>query len=227
MCGRFARPMPRSVLQEHFQVPFPESVKPDWNIAPGLPVPVVRSRERKCVIDPIWGFVPAWAEASEAKPVINARSETVFQKPSFKAAMTKGRCLFPAGAYYEWKRGYSGEKTPFVIKMKGHEVIAFAGILEEGCHPSFVCRKQTSAIITCQPNQLVRSIHNRMPVIIMPEDYDRWLDPETSEEEIKQLMQPLSSSLFETYQVSLKVNSSRNNGPELLMKAVIRPGLFD
>ncbi|WP_027180310.1 SOS response-associated peptidase [Maridesulfovibrio bastinii] len=227
MCGRFARPMPRAVLEEHFGVAFPENVEPDWNIAPGLPVPVVYGAKKRSVVSPVWGFVPSWADQNKAKPVINARSETLWEKPSFKNAAIKGRCLFPAGAYYEWKRGFSGEKTPFAVRMKNSEVFALAGIMEEGCHPSFVCRRPTSAVITCEPNSLIRSVHNRMPVIITPENYDVWLDPSTPADKIDLLMQALPSTLFETFQVCCKVNSNRNNGPELLMKAVIRPSLLD
>lgn len=227
MCGRFARPMPRGVLEEHFSVAFPESVKPDWNIAPGLPIPVVARGKKKLVAQPIWGFVPGWADKKKAKPIINARSETVFEKPSFKKAIVKGRCLVPAGAYYEWKRCSSSEKTPFAIRLKNTEIMAFGAILESGYHPSFVEKKITLAILTCNPNELLSSIHDRMPVIIRPENYDLWLNPSTPREQLEELMKPLPSDFFEMYQVCCKVDCVRNHGPELLMKAVIRPTLFD
>ncbi len=227
MCGRFARPMPRPVLEEHFGVSFPESVKPDWNIAPGLPVPVVVDDAGRRVLEPVWGFVPEWAERAKAKPSINARSETVWEKKSFREAIKKGRCLVPAGAFYEWKRGYSAEKTPFAIRYKSEEIMALAAIVEQGYHPSFMEKQPTMAILTCMPNELVNSVHNRMPVIIRPEHYDLWLDPSAPREKLEELMQTLPSSMFETYQVSYKVGSLRSNGPELLMEAVVRPSLLD
>lgn len=179
MCGLYSfRRSPeetRSLFQYIEQPEFP----PRAYVAPASPIAIVRAEggERHFALVR-WGLVPSWVkEIAPGRPLINARGETVLEKPSFRNAMRRRRCLIPADGFYEWKGDVPGRKQPFHIHRPGHSLFAFAGLWEHWQGPDG-SELESAAIITTEPNAPLAQIHNRMPVIIMPEDFTRWLDHE-------------------------------------------------
>jgi putative SOS response-associated peptidase YedK len=162
-----------------------------------------------------WGLIPHWAEdAKIGDRLINARSETVRTKPSFRSAFKYRRCLIPTTGFFEWKREGT-RKRPHFIGMKDDEPFAFAGIWERWTAPDGT-EVETCAILTTESNELVGSIHNRMPVILHPDNYDRWLDPGVPPESLEELLIPYPSELMDTREVSNLVNNARCDAPECI-----------
>jgi len=194
---------------------------PRFNIAPSQPVAVVRvgngaaawGRE---IVWMRWGLVPSWAKDPEiGNRLINARSETAPQKPAFRAAFRRRRCLIAADGFYEWQ-GKRRPKQPFFIRRTDDRPFAFAGLWEswEGADHSGL---QTCTILTTEPNELIRPIHNRMPVIVSAEHYDRWLDPAQEKTEgLMELLRPYPPGELELYPVALHVNSPTNDDPRCI-----------
>ena len=218
MCGRFALGIPKQRLEEHFGCEFPET-GPRYNIAPGQDILVVGENESGRHAAPFrWGLVPHWADAPSTKyRMINARCESAASKPAFRDAFSRRRCLVPAQGFFEWKR--EGEsKTPWFISLKTGEPMALGGIWElwrRGDEQLYSC-----AVMTCQPNELVAKLHDRMPVIIEPTDYGRWLDPGLSDtSEIAALCRPLPAGLLAAHPVGSKVNSPRNDDASIIEPA--------
>jgi putative SOS response-associated peptidase YedK len=229
MCGRFALLAPPQVVTDFFDLVELEGFPPRYNIAPTQPILVVSSADlhdarsnlpdRKAQLAR-WAFMPGWVKEPKDYPmVINARSESAISKPSFRAAMRHRRVLIPASGYYEWHRtGNDPKEKPqaYFMRPKYGQVVAFGGLMETwaGADGSEV---DTAAILTTKANDALSIVHDRMPVVIKPEDFSRWLDCRTQEpREIKHLMQPVQDDFFEAIPVSDAVNKVANMGPHLI-----------
>jgi len=221
MCGRFARKSTQEVLAEWFDLELEEMpwFAPSYNVAPQTTQPVVRlSREtgRREFALLRWGLVPFWAkDAKIAYSTINARAEEAASKPAYREAIRKRRCLVPADAFYEWQRLDPKTKRPFAFALASGEPYAFAG-LWESWRPREGAPLETFTILTTDPNELMEPIHNRMPVILEPKDYDRWLDPGDPARPPVDLLRPYPAQRMKAWPVSSRVGNVRNNGPELL-----------
>jgi putative SOS response-associated peptidase YedK len=221
MCGRFTLFTPASRLAEVFLPGEALTVTPRYNIAPSQPILAVRASAapgRREFAMPRWGLIPPWArDAAVGNRLINARAETVSEKPAFRRAFRERRCLVPADGFYEWKRE-GAVKRPYYVRMRGGAPFAFAGLWErwEGAGGEAV---ETCAILTTEPNGLLAPIHDRMPLILSPEEYDPWLDPSVrSPERLAPLLRPLPDGEMEAYPVGREVNNPANDDP-----ACIRP----
>lgn len=217
MCGRYSLSADSEVIASVFGLEHVDPIAPRFNIAPTQDVPVVRVVED----DPVrtlamlhWGLIPGWSEdPSIGSRMINARSETVAEKPSFRTAFRKRRCLVLADGFYEWMR-IGGGKQPFLIRRSDGHPFAFAGLWErwtKGSEPIDSC-----TILTTEANEVMRPIHDRMPVILDPQDYGLWLDPRVvSEETLRPLLAPAPSGDIIAFPVSKRVNSPANDDPSV------------
>jgi len=215
MCGRFNVHDLSGSLLWLFDMSEGPSQPPRYNIAPSQPVAAVRVSPQGGVREALllrWGLVPFWAkDAAIGARMINARAETVAEKPSFRTAFRQRRCLVPAHGYYEWRKEQGG-KQPYHIHMKGGEPFALAGLWEhwEGADGEVI---ESCALITTEANALTRTIHNRMPVIIDSSGFDAWLDPAGKGAEAqKALLRPYAAEeRMVVEKVSTEVNSTRND----------------
>lgn len=213
MCGRFSLTAPAEVVADHYQLTLISLLAPRYNIAPTQPVAAVRldqagGREWTHFR---WGLVPSWAkDMSIGSKMINARAETAAEKPSFRTAFKRRRCLIPATGFYEWQK-LDGRKQPMYIQPVDG-LMSFAGLWEIWSSADGDVL-ETCTILTTEPNDLMASIHNRMPVILDPEDYGTWLDPDTKADLLMHLLRPAPVARLETYPVSTAVNSPANDGP--------------
>jgi putative SOS response-associated peptidase YedK len=230
MCGRYTSTSSVADLAEVFEV---DEVKteprpPRYNVAPTDPVYAVALSNVKGPHRALgtfrWGLVPSWAkDPSVGNRMINARAEGIESKPSYRAALVRRRCIIPADAFYEWQRrtrpdGKPAGKLPHVVRLKDGRPMAFAGLWEfwrDRADPDGEPLR-TCAIITTPANEIMAPIHDRMPVVLSPEDWATWLDPETDTETVTGLLVPPPSWWFEVYPVSSLVNKVGNDGPELI-----------
>jgi putative SOS response-associated peptidase YedK len=198
MCGLYSfrkAPEEARTLFNYLEQPdFP----PRQYVTPGSPVPIVmQNRDGRHFHLVRWGFVPSWSkEVKPGKPLINARGETVLEKPTFRNAMRRRRCLFPADGFYEWEGDIPGQKRPYFIRRPDDGLFAFAGLWEHwlGADGSEL---ETAAIITTEPNAEVARIHDRSPVVIDPKDFDKWLDCENiNAEDAAELLRPPPDDYF-------------------------------
>jgi putative SOS response-associated peptidase YedK len=224
MCGRFARKSTQEILAEWFDLELDEMpwFAPSYNAAPQSTQPVVRlSRDsgRREVALLRWGLVPPWAnDARISYSTINARSEEVASKPAFREALKRRRCLIPADAFYEWQRIDLKTKKPFAFVLASGGPYAFAG-LWESWRPKAAADDvplETFTILTTDPNELMEPVHNRMPVIIDPKDYGRWLDPGDPAQPPLDLLRPYPARSMKSWPVSNRVGNVRNNDAHLL-----------
>lgn len=217
MCGRYAMYGPISRHREQFDADdFDFDFPPRYNIPPSIFVPVVRQDQGgRRFTSARWGLLPSWVTDPRAiSHPINAKSETAAIKPMFRHAFRKSRVLVPADAFYEWKV-VDGKKQPYLIHMRDDSPFGMAGVLEHWHGPEG--EVQTFAILTTEPNPLMAAIHNRMPAIILPENYSSWLDPGLADvEALQAMLGPYPERFMEANPVSRKVNSPANDGPELL-----------
>ncbi len=218
MCGRYSITSPVEALRGlfKFEGPLP-NLGPSYNVAPTQAVPIVRldSGIRRLVFAR-WGLIPSWAKEVFPKPLINARAETVAVKPSFRAAFQRRRCLVPADGYFEWQKKSTGPKQPFNIGLSEGGPFGMAGIWETWLS-SDGSEIESVAIITCEANAKLAFIHNRMPVIIQPTDYESWLDSQRfGAEQVQALLRPAQGNLLRAYPISRRVNTVSNNDPSLL-----------
>ena len=214
MCGRFALLAPGPVIAAQFGVEVAHEIAPRYNIAPTQPVAAVRLNQHgeRDLTYFQWGLIPSWAkDPAMGSRMINARSETVAEKPSFRAAFKRRHCLLPASGFYEWQK-QNGSKQPIYIRPVDDSLFGLAGLWEVWHDPDGGLL-ETCTILTTTPNELMEPIHNRMPVIIEPEDYSMWLDPGDNPQETLHLLRPYSSAEMEAYAVSTAVNNPRNEGP--------------
>jgi putative SOS response-associated peptidase YedK len=209
MCGRFTLRQPVKDIVAAFSIKRP----PEWqlairyNVAPSQTIPVVRSEsgERE-LVQMSWGLIPSWAKDAKIAQV-NARSETAAEKPMFRSAMKKRRCLIPVDGFYEWKR--TGKtKQPFLFHRPDDKPFAFAGLWEHWGDAD------NCAILTTSANGLMAPIHDRMPVILSPNDYDAWLDSSKAPADVAYLLEPVPDDELVAVAVNPVVNNARNEGPE-------------
>ena len=190
--------------------------EPRYNIAPTQPVPVVRRGYTGTFRASLmrWGLIPSWAaDPAIGARTVNARSETVASKPSFRESLQMRRCLVPADGFYEWQRGARG-KQPFCFEVGDGEIFAFAGLWDSWRGPDGQAI-ETCTILTTTPNDLLAGVHDRMPVILAPEHRDRWLDLSLRDAATAvTLLNPFASKLMRRYPVSMRVNLVANDDPE-------------
>jgi len=219
MCGRYAL-LATGELQTRFEITgeVPE-LDARYNVAPTQTLPVIVRNSPNRVALMRWGLIPSWAkDASGAGRMINARAETVAEKPSYRTALRSRRCLVPANGFFEWRR-VGATRTPFYIHMKDESLFAFAGLYDTWRDPNGVA-VTTYTIITTEPNELVATIHDRMPVILHREDEDRWLDPGiTDPGAVLPLLHPHPAEGMATYPISTTVNSPAHDSPDILQPA--------
>lgn len=218
MPERFALYHDLQTLAERFQIESePTSYEPKYNIAPGQNVPVIikDEGERKCVIMR-WGLVPQWSnDPLIGFQMINARAETVAQKPDFKNSLRKRRCIVPCSGFYEWKKIDKKTKIPYHIKPENDNFFAFAGLWDTWNKDGGDLT--TFAIITTTPNELIEPIHDRMAVILSKEDEQIWLDPNNQKpDELVSLLKPYPSEEMQAYEISTFVSNANNEGPECI-----------
>lgn len=212
MCGRFQLSVKGKHISERFNVEvFDKMYSPNYNCAPSQKLPVIINAAPEAVRFFQWGLIPFWSNNPKIGfKLINARSETLTEKPAFKQAFEKRRCLIPANGFYEWRKN---DKTPFRIFLKNEALFAFAGIwetwkdAEERPIHSF-------SIITTNANSLIESIHGRMPVILNRKHEEAWLKEENMMQ-LSRLLIPFDSNKMEAYPISKKVNSPKNKGAEI------------
>lgn len=220
MCGRFTLATPREDLAEELGIFVPDDYRPRYNIAPGQPVLIVLADDGGARAERArWGLVPPWAEdPAIGNRLINARAESAAQKPAFRHAFRRRRCLIPADGFFEWQKGPHG-KIPFYIRHVGRRPFTFAGLWEEWRPDPESPPLRTCTILTTDANPLVRPIHARMPVILPPGERERWLDPDADPRTLAPLLQPYPRDDLEAYRVSTLVNSPRNDRPECIEPA--------
>ena len=226
MCGRFTLSSPAEIIAEVFETEPDERLLPRYNIAPSQPVAVVRAltdttantmpgatetvggRELAHLK---WGLIPSWAkDPSIGSRMINARAETVAEKPAYRAAFKRRRCVVPADGFYEWQR-ISGGKQPFYIGMAERRPFGMAGLWEhwEGPEGEAI---DSCTILTTEPNEVLRPIHDRMPVILRPEDHELWLDPTVKDQaRLLELLRPYAPAAMTAHAISTLVNNPKND----------------
>jgi putative SOS response-associated peptidase YedK len=232
MCGRYSLTRREAELVERFGIEQllleGEALRPRYNIAPTQMVPVVLDKDGQRVLAEMkWGLIPFWAkDPKKTKPIINARSESIAEKPFFKQAANKRRCLIPADGFYEWKKA-NKEKIPLFIHFPDKEIFAFAGLWDQWKSPEGDILRSCT-IVTTEANQFMSAVHDRMPVIVRPEHEARWLDPEVKDiEKLRDVLEPLSNDALEMYRVSMEVNSPKNEKPELVEPVPAQGNLFE
>jgi putative SOS response-associated peptidase YedK len=216
MCGRFTMTVDPAQLQDTFPwLNVPEGMEPRYNIAPTQPVAVVPNNDENRIEFFNWGLIPSWAkDPSIGNRMINARAETLAEKPAFRAAYRRRRCLVLADGFFEWRKDPGKKvKQPMYIRLKTGEPFAFAGLWEiwNSADGSQIL---SCTIITTEPNELVSDIHNRMPVILPREGYSAWLNPsEIQPADLDDLLRPYPSTELAAHPVSTIVNSPGNDSP--------------
>jgi putative SOS response-associated peptidase YedK len=219
MCGRYTITTPTEQLAERFEAAPPaEAPAPRYNAAPTQGLPVLLNKEPGQIQLLRWGLIPFWSkDASIGSRMINVRSETAAEKPSFREALRKRRCLVLADGFYEWQDTPEG-KQPFRFILASGEPFAFAGIWENWKDPEGNLVR-TFAILTVDPNALVAPVHNRMPAMLLPEHERLWLDARAEDEPWQQALRPYPSDLMRSYPVSKLVNSPSNDSEALIAQA--------
>ena len=214
MCGRFSLTADPDQLRKIFPwLTVPDELQPRYNVAPSQPVAAVPNDGKNQLDFFVWGLIPFWAKDSKiGSRMINARAETVDQKPSFKAPFRRRRCLIPTNGFYEWQRQPGSKtKTPMYVTLDSGKPFFLAGLWETW-QSSDGSEIPSCTIITCEPNELIREIHNRMPVILPEEYYQLWLDPgEPDLNQIKTLLRPYPAENMSAYPVSKLVNNPAND----------------
>jgi len=222
MCGRFTLTLDPGELQELLELgPFIHIVQPRFNIAPSQPVPIVKEAKTRAVELYRWGLVPFWADDPKiGYRMINARSETAHEKPSFRAAFKYRRCLILADGFFEWHSKAKGTpKTPYFFKLENDYPFSFAGLYEHW-QSKDGGELHTCTILTCPPNEMVSKYHNRMPVILDKDARWTWLEQGMDKSILRDLLAPYPADKMKCYAVSRAVNSPENDRPEVLEPVV-------
>ncbi len=225
MCARFAIAATPREIASHFALADVEDFPARYNIAPAQPILLVidagpgeagsnRPQRRSLLVR--WGLIPGWTKnASDLPTLFNARAETAAEKPSFKAAMRHRRALIPASGFYEWRRDGKNKSQPYWIRPKIGGIVAFGGLMETYSEPGG-SEIDTGAILTTAASGDIAHIHDRMPLVIKPQDFARWLDcGDLEPREVADLMNPAEPGMFDAIPVSRKVNHVSNTDPEL------------
>ena len=213
MCGRFTLTSEIKQLEEHFRAGGRFDYHPRYNIAPSHEIPIVRSSETgREFASCHWGLIPHWSQPNSPYKAINARAETLAAKPFFRDAFRKRRCLIPANGFYEWKKK-NGQKQPYYFHLQDNDLMAFAGLWEywEGEDKHI----ESCTIITTAANELMQPVHDRMPVIIDPKDYEKWL--ESGDET---LLTPYTGEM-NCHPVATYVNNPKNDGRDLIQEIAV------
>jgi putative SOS response-associated peptidase YedK len=213
MCGRFTLTAPRQALKSLFPLFDLPDVPPSYNVAPTQAVLAVRVPHGQDKAEPAllkWGLVPGWADdPAIGYRLINARAETAAERPSFRSAFRRRRCLVLADGFYEWRKA-GGKKQPYLFRLAGGEPFAFAGLWEHWQRDGKVI--DSCALLTTDPNELVKPLHDRMPVMLSPAVFDLWLDAKVEKgPDLHALLRPYPAKAMAAYPVSLRVNSPKNN----------------
>jgi putative SOS response-associated peptidase YedK len=229
MCGRFTLRTPATVLIDHFDLDVRENrqlalFEPRYNIAPTQEIVVVRAEAgRRSAVPMRWGLLPSWSKGlASGPPMINARSETLAEKPAFRSAFRSRRCLIPADGFYEWRQqptgGSKNKKQPFYIHFSNGRPFAFAGLWERWTSPAADTSEGTGlsiescTIVTTAANSKLSELHDRMPVILAPNDYDLWLDSSVSDPtKLQHLLMPCGDDELAVQPVSTHVNKTAND----------------
>ncbi len=219
MCGRYAITLPPTAMRSLFGYPEQPNFPPRYNIAPTQPVPVVRQHEgQRQFMLMRWGFIPGWVRDPRDFPlVINIRGESAATKPSFRAALTRRRCLMPADGFYEWHRlgeGRQAQSRAYLFRRPDRGLFAFAALWETW-HSQDGSEIDTVALVNGPANGLMSAIHDRCPVILEPRDFDCWLDPAAEAHAYNALLRPPPEDLLEMVRIGSAVNKVANDGPEV------------
>ncbi len=214
MCGRYTLTADAASIQLAFNLDSIPDWQPRYNIAPSQLAPVITGKSAGRLSFLKWGLVPSWAkDAAIGSKMINARAETAAEKPSFRAAFKRRRCLIPADGFFEWQ---SSRKTPMYIHLENRTLFAFAGLWESRANPDG-SKLETCAILTAEANELIRPLHHRMAVILAPENYDVWLSPQEVETAaLMSLLSPHPAERMRAYEVSRQVNHPANDSPSVI-----------
>ncbi|MEP6624158.1 MAG: SOS response-associated peptidase [Acidimicrobiia bacterium] len=224
MCGRFVQASAPTLLTEHFDVDelvLDELPAPSYNVAPRMEVLAVLERDRRRLMGPMrWGLVPSWADdLGIGDRLINARAETLTEKPAYRHAFERRRCIIPADGFYEWQTLVGGKKHPVFIRARDGAPLAFAGLAEawrdrtQDAGPWI----RTCAVITTRANGTLAPVHDRMPVMLDRADWDQWLDRDLTEASaLEPLLVPAPDDLLEFWPVSTRVNAARNDDARLI-----------
>lgn len=226
MCGRFALTAPASTIAEIFQVDVLPDVLPRYNIAPTTEVAcVVQDGDQRALQSFRWGLIPSWAKDRKiAYQTINARAETITQKPAFRSAFKRRRLLILTDGFYEWERKTpdgapkkaKDPKIPHLFQMTDGRPFGFAGVWERWTDPETGDEVRSCSIVTTAANSLMDAIHDRMPVILQPESWDTWLDPKVDDtERLKELLVPFPSDQMKERRVSRAVGDVKNKGADV------------
>jgi putative SOS response-associated peptidase YedK len=222
MCGRFTLTTTAEILADLFHLLDPPVVEPRYNIAPTQKVLAVRVDPERGDLIPVfmrWGLIPSWSSGPSGPPLINARSETVAEKPVFRNALRQRRCLVPADGFYEWQNR-RGVKQPFCFRIRDHRPFAFAALWERWCAPEGG-RVDSCAILTTSANDLVQPVHDRMPVILRPGSFASWLAPQPNDcDRLQAMLRPFSSEEMIAYAVSTWVSNPRHDDSRCLAALV-------
>ena len=219
MCGRFILTTPPQALEELFEIRCADNLAPRYNIAPTQQASVIGlaqggQRELRAFH---WGLVPAWAkDTSQASGLINARSETLAQKPAFRDAFARRRCLVPVDGFYEWATPAKGGKQPYLLTLADNSCFAFAGLWEGWRNEAGEIHRSFTVITTSATAEL-EDLHHRMPVILPPDDYGTWLDPRTAPEKTQALLKPYDLQPVARRPVSNAVNNARRDDESCLL----------
>ena len=221
MCGRFTNKAKPEQIEKEFKVgrTNPNLFQPRFNIAPMQMIDVVFEPETVRILSQLkWGLIPFWAkDESIGNKLINARAETLSEKPSFRESFKSRRCIIPASGFYEWKRQATGAKQPYYFYLKDKEVFGFAGLWETWIDKQTGEELETCTIITTEANDVLKPVHDRMPVILKAENYDEWLDgKEKDTKKLQKLLVPYPADEMDSHAVSRSVNIPDSDSPELI-----------
>lgn len=227
MCGRYQLGLTgkNKLFGYRFRVSEKQTslLKDNYNVAPSQMMPVIVKHSPNSIQMMTWGLIPSWSKDGKSL-VINAREETLNEKPMFKKLLESKRCIIPSTGFYEWKITSDG-KQPYYIGLKNHDFFGFAGVYDVWKNHKGE-EIYSYAIITCRPNKIMSNIHFRMPVILKKEDEEKWLEPSTKAGiKLRPYLSPLPDNLMTAYPISMRVNSPLNNDPSL--NKPIKTGLFD
>ena len=220
MCARYVITSPAAAVRALFAYDEQPDFPPRYNVAPTQPIPIVRLHDGKRSYALVrWGFLPAWVKDPRTfSLLINARGESVQEKPAFRNAMRRRRCLIPADGFYEWSD--ANPRRPYFVRPKSAGPIAFAGLWETWTGPNGE-EVDTAAIVTTAANRLLAPVHDRMPVIVAPDAFNLWLDcAKVDDTTAAALIIPAAEALLECYPVSNAVNRAANDSPELIAPAL-------
>jgi putative SOS response-associated peptidase YedK len=224
MCGRFTNSAREKDIEKEFKVGRLNKVSFDarYNIAPSQMIDAVLETDAERILTGLkWGLIPSWAkDDSIGNKMINARSETLAEKPSFKNAFKSRRCIIPASGFYEWAKKGAGAKQPFYFYLKDKDVFGFAGLWEEWTDKESGEVVETCTIITTEANARLEAVHDRMPVILKPHDYDQWLDEkEKNTDRLQKLLVPYPADEMASHMVGKAVNSPAYDSAELIVSS--------